>query len=833
MAEEKKYKYIGQPYQLNDLVAKVTGRAKYAEDFRAEGMLFAKLLLSPMPHARIRRIDTSAAMALPGVVAIITGEDMPKPDAPQALGEGPAQRANTAPEVAIASEPLYQGEPIAAVAAIDELTAAEAVQLLKVEYEPLPWVVDAIASLRPGGANARAEGNVWKVPQVAELKFNAEQVAELDAGRIPMIDDAPTTWSIGDVDAALKQADLIVDETVVHQSTGHQAMEPRTAMAYWQNGKLYLHGSTQSVARTRSTVAQWVGFKPEEEDQVIVISEYTGGGFGGKIPGAQSMAIPAVLSKKAGGRPVQMRISREEENYIGRARPGIHLRARIGFRKDGRIIAMDMCAISDCGPYANQGDAGTLGSTATALYNPETMRFRAISVLTNTPPRVAQRAPGGEQASAMLEPLISKAGRQLGVDQVEIRKINAPRTGSEFGAPPPGAAVAAAKAAGRPAPGRTFFTSCHLSEALDLGAKTFNWEERKKRNGQRVGTKVTGVGVGLGTYTAGSINMDGLLLVRPDGKVYVQTGVGNLGTGSVHDTARVVAEELDTPWEHFEIVWGSTGKHVAWSSPQAGSQTIHAHTRAHLAAAQDLKQKLQEIAALEMGGRPESYTVSNGRVGRMTFAQAAEAAIKRGGKFDGHEMPKDINGMTKASVTALAGQGLIGVARDNFPRKGNTQSWVASFAEVEVDVETGEYHLVDYCAATDCGTVINPRGLAAQLHGGGVQGLGHVRSQKWVYDQRYGVSLANRFHYNKPPTILDVPLTEMKWAAVGIPDPQTPIGAKGIGEPAICAGAAAAICALTAAIGDDYLRRTPATPSMIVACLDAKKRIDEGLVSHV
>ncbi len=833
MAEEKKYKYIGQLYQLNDLVAKVTGRAKYAEDFRAEGMLFAKLLLSPMPHARIRRIDTSAAMALPGVVAIITGEDMPKPDAPQALGEGPAQRANTAPEVAIASEPLYQGEPIAAVAAIDELTAAEAVQLLKVEYEPLPWVVDAIASLRPGGANARAEGNIWKVPQVAELKFNADQVAELDAGRIPMIDDAPTTWAIGDVDAALKQADLIVDETVVHQSTGHQAMEPRTAMAYWQNGKLYLHGSTQSVARTRSTVAQWVGFKPEEEDQVIVISEYTGGGFGGKIPGAQSMASPAVLSKKAGGRPVQMRISREEENYIGRARPGIHLRARIGFRKDGRIIAMDMCAISDCGPYANQGDAGTLGSTATALYNPETMRFRAISVLTNTPPRVAQRAPGGEQASAMLEPLISKAGRQLGVDQVEIRKINAPRTGSEFGAPPPAAAVAAAKAAGRPAPGRTFFTSCHLSEALDIGAKTFNWEERKKRNGQRVGTKVTGVGVGLGTYTAGSINMDGLLLIRPDGKVYVQTGVGNLGTGSVHDTARVVAEELDTPWEHFEIVWGSTGKHVAWSSPQAGSQTIHAHTRAHLAAAQDLKQKLQEIAALEMGGRPESYTVSNGKVGRMTFAQAAEAAIKRGGKFDGHEMAKDLNGMTKASVTALAGQGLIAAARDNFPRKGNTQSWVASFAEVEVDVETGEYHLVDYCAATDCGTVINPRGLAAQLLGGGVLGLGHIRSQKWVYDQRYGVSLANRFHYNTPPTILDVPLTEMKWAAVGIPDPQTPIGAKGIGEPAICAGAAAAICALTAAIGDDYLRRTPATPSMIVACLDAKKRIDEGLVSHV
>ncbi len=494
---------------------------------------------------------------------------------------------------------------------------------------------------------------------------------------------------------------------------------------------------------------------------------------------------------------------------------------------------MDLCAIADCGPYANQGDAGTLASTATSLYNPETIRYRGISVLTNTPPRVAQRAPGGEQASAMLEPLISKGARQLGVDQVEIRKINAPSTGSQFGPPPPAAAVAAAKAKGAAPPSRTFFTSCHLREALDMGATLFNWEERKKRNGQRVGSKVIGVGVGLGTYTAGSINMDGLLLIRPDGKVYVQTGVGNLGTGSVHDTARIVAEELDTPWEHFEIVWGNTGKHVAWSSPQAGSQTIHAHTRAHLAAAQDLKKKLQEIAALEQGGRPESYTVSNGRVGRLTFAQAAEAAIKRGGKFDGHEAPSDINGMTKASVAGLAGQGLIGVARDNFPRKGNTQSWVASFAEVEVDVETGEYRLVDYCAATDCGTVINPRGLAAQLHGGGVQGFGHIKSQKWVYDQRYGVSLANRFHYNKPPTILDVPLTEMKWVAVEIPDSQTPIGAKGIGEPAICAGAAAAICAVNAAIGDDYLRRTPATPSMIVASLDAKKRVDEGLVTHV
>ena len=188
---ETKYKLIGQNYQLNDLVAKVTGRAKYAEDFRAEGMLFAKLLLSPMPHARIRRIDASAALAMPGVVAIITGEDVPKPQQPQQLGEAPAQRANTIPEVALATEPMYQGEPIAAIAAIDELTATEAIEKIKVEYEPLPFVVDPMVTLRPGGPNARAEGNVWRPPQVTEFKLPEAAVAELNEGRIPLLARLP------------------------------------------------------------------------------------------------------------------------------------------------------------------------------------------------------------------------------------------------------------------------------------------------------------------------------------------------------------------------------------------------------------------------------------------------------------------------------------------------------------------------------------------------------------------------------------------------------------------------------------------------------------------
>ena len=815
-------KLIGQNYQTPDIVAKVTGRAKYAEDYRADGMLFCKLLLSPMPHARIRSIDASEALKMPGVHAVLTAADVPAlaPPPPPPGGQAPPPPSLKL-EVALTNEPVYQGEPILAVAAVDEVTAADAIEKIVVDFEPLPFVVDPLQTLRPGSPNARLEGNAYVGTQVKEVKWTEADWREVEAGRLPLR-EAPDTWQVGNVEAGFKEAELIIDETVVHQSTSHQPLEPRTAMARWENGKLYLYGSTQSVAQTVPNIARWVGI---DASQVVLISEYTGGGFGGKIPGAQTMAIPALLSKKT-GRPVMMRISREEEHYIGWARAGLHMRAKIGFRKDGRITAMDLFIVQDNGPYNKQGDVATCATVASAAYQPLNMRFRGTAVLTNTPPRTSQRAPGGEQAITMLDPLMSKAARKLGIDQVEIRKINAPVTGGAFGAP---------NAQGT----QNKLTGAFVREALDKGAELFKWNERKPRSGQKRGNKITGIGVSVANFVAGSIGFDGLITIRPDGRLYVQQGIGNLGTLSVHDTARVAAEVLDMPWDKCEVIWGDTSKHLAWASNQAGSQTTHAHSRANHAAAMDAKRKLQEIAAMDLGGKPEDYDVGRERVfrkgnpgGGLTFAQAATRAIKLGGKYDGHELPKDINAMTKTSATALAGLGLMGVAKDTYPRVGTTQSFVAGFAEVEVDTETGEYRIVDYLAVADVGVVLHPRGLEGQLHGGAIQGIGHIRSQKWVYDEQYGVALARRFHHNKPPTILDIPRT-LEWAAVGIPDPQTPVGAKGVGEAAMGAGSAAVLCALADALGDDILRRTPATPDMIMASLEAGKRIDNGLTTHV
>ena len=219
----------------------------------------------------------------------------------------------------------------------------------------------------------------------------------------------------------------------------------------------------------------------------------------------------------------------------------------------------------------------------------------------------------------------------------------------------------------------------------------------------------------------------------------------------------------------------------------------------------------------------------------MSFARAAERAIALGGRFDGHELPEDINGMTVTSATALAGLGLMGVAKDTFPTGGRVMSFVVGFAEVEVDVETGEIKLVDYLGSADCGTVVHPRLLGSQIHSGGIQGVGMAMSQKWVFDRRWGLSVAKRFYNNRPPGILDVPHERpMGWVAANIPDPFNPVGAKGIGEPAIGAGSGSVLCAIADALGGDgHFYRSPVTADMVLTKLEQIAEPHSRLMAHV
>ncbi len=824
-------KLVGQNYETPDIRAKVTGRARYSEDFRAPGMLFAKLLLSPYAHAKIRSIDTSDALAMPGVKAILLPEDVPGPK-DQVNDMGQVLRANPFSERAITAEPLYQGEPVLAVAAVDEHTAAEAIEKIKIRWEVLPFSVDPLETLRPGAKTARVEGNVWvrptaapgqppPLPEIKDLKWTEEQFAEAKEGRMPMGEATDPAWSYGDLDAGFKKAALVLDETFITPNTSHQCLESRSCMAYWQNGKLHIHLSTQSTIQTVNSIARWLSLEPTD---IVLISEYCGGGYGSKATGSVTDIIPALLAKKT-GTPVMMRISREEEHSIGRARPAMHARLKVGFSKEGRITAVDMYTVVEGGPYGPGGDGNSASRYASLMFQPEAMRWRGVTAITNTPPRGAQSQPGGMQGITFMEPIVAKAARKLGIDQVEIRKINSPEGKARFGPP---------NAAGN----RTYTTSCFLKEALDKGAAEFGWDARKAQSGQRNGNKVRGVGVAVSGFVGGSVGFDGLFVIKPDGQMYIHTGIGNLGTESMIDCQRVAAEMVGMPWEKCQVTWGDTSKHLPWSCVSGGSQTIHAHTRSSHAAAMDAIKKLQEIAAKDLGGRPEDYVVANERVARkgggagMTLAKAAQRAIELGGIYDGHELPKAINAVTRRSATALAGEGLMGVAKDNYKRDGATYSFVAAFAEVEVDVETGAYNLLEYHCVADVGTVIHPRSLGGQILGRSILGIGHAIGHKWVYDQRYGVALAKRFYQNKPTTILDVP-TKMSWSAVELPDPETPVGAKGIGEPPVAAGTCAVLNAISDAVGDEVFRRAPVNPDMILVSLEAGRPMGALLTANV
>jgi xanthine dehydrogenase molybdenum-binding subunit len=830
-----KYKLIGKNYPTPDLYAKVTGKAKYAEDYRADGMLFCKLALSPMPHALVRKIDARAALAMPGVKAILTANELPAP-ADSINDNGNVILANPRGYQALTMEPLFQGQPILAVAAIDELSAAEAIEKIRIDLEPLPFVVDPLVSLRPGGPNARTDGNVWvrpapapakpggrpsavAPPELHTLKWTHKDFEEAKNGRLPM-GKATEEWIVGDVDANLKDSALVLDETFVTPNTSHQCLETRSAMAYWQNGKVYVHTGTQSTSQTVPAIARWLGIDP---GNVVFISEYTGGGFGSKITGDITLVIPALLSKKANA-PVMMRISREEENYIGRGRPSLLGRMKVGFSKEGRITALDMYVICDNGPYDMVGDAFSSGRIVSVLYQPLAMRWRGVTVLTNTPPRSAQSSPGGMQGIATMEPILAKAARKLGLDQVALRRINCPEGKAPFGP------LVGGK--------RAYATSAFIKEALDRGAEQFKWNERKSQTGKRSGSKVRGVGVSISCYSGGTAGFDGLFVIKPDGRVYIQSGVGNLGTESWTDVHRVVAELIGVPWEKCDITWGNTSKNLPWTCPSGGSQTTHAMTRAAHAAAMDGRKKLQEIAAKEFGGKPDDYEVANERVFRrhggagMTLAHAAQRAVQLGGTYDGHELPKDINRFTAMSATALAGQGLLAVARDTYPHDGQTFSFVASFAEVEVDVETGQYRILDFLAYADVGTILHPKALGGQILGRSILGIGHAIGQKWVYDQQYGLPVAKRFHHTKPPTILDAP-EKMQWGAVEIPDPETPVGARGIGEPPVGGGCAAILNALSDALGDEIFRRAPVTCDVILASLEAGRPMQDPLQSNI
>ncbi|MDH4108788.1 MAG: xanthine dehydrogenase family protein molybdopterin-binding subunit [Gammaproteobacteria bacterium] len=783
------YKHIGKDFTPPDLVGKVTGQAKYAEDFRADGMVFARLYTSPMAHGRVVNIDTSALDGMEGVVGILTADDVPPVEAPNAP--------------ILTNTPTYIGDPILAVAAVDELTAEEAIARIRVDIEPLPFAVDPLDSLVEGGPDAREEGNVFARSREGSgfrtIKWTRAQVDEFRAGKEPTGEWA-AEWTYGDLAKGFEDAELVIEEPFVTVGYAHMSMEPRTAMAYWQNGTCYVYGSAQSQSFWMPGLARLLGVEVKD---VVLISENTGGGFGSKIGAYPMAALPGWFSKKLGGRPVQLRITRAQEYYVGSARVGFQGWLKLGFAKNGRMTAADVFIVEDIGPNATGGDASSAGGAISLVYDPEAMRFRGVPVLTNTTPRGAQRGPGQNQIAAIMAPLMDKAAKALNIDRVEIRRINAvnSQTTVEEDQGP--------------------VTSAYMKEALDKGADMFGWEA-KKNQPKRSGTRVRGYGIGQGYHSAGTNGFDGLVRITPDGKIHLHTGVGNLGTYSYASTMRAAAEVLKCEWDDCVIHRGSTEANLPWASYQAGSVSIFTQTRTSYVAAMDAVAKMKAIAAETLGGSADDYEIDGQRVFRvdnpaqgMSYGAIAARAIQLGGAYSGQTYPDDIHEITQRSVQNVAGSGLVGVAKDNLPREGVVPGLAAAFVEIELDLETGKYDILDYVGIADCGTVVHPQGLAQQMKGGAVWGIGMAALERHVYDPQNGLPANIGYHQCGIPTYLDVP-SVTRTAAVDLPDPQNPFGARGIGEPAMGCSVAALTSAISDALDGYSFGRTPISRDMIV-----------------
>ncbi len=785
------YMHIGKDFVPQDVPGKVTGRIKYAEDYVRDGMVYARLLTSPIPHGRVVDIDASEALAMDGVFGILTADDV----YPEGETQDPQLKVLT-------NEPTLVGEPILALAAIDEKTAETAISKIAVTFEQLPFALDPLDSLVEGGPDAYTGGNTFVFRQgFTQHKWTADQVTSFQNGNEPTA-EAAQTWEYGDLGAAFGESAFIYETAFSTAGYPHMSMEPRSAMAYWENGKCYLHGTSQSLTAIAEGMAEIVGCPIED---FVFINEATGGGFGqrSRASSIPSMAIPAKLSQKI-NRPVMMRITREEEFTIGGARQGLQGWIKVGFKQDGTMAAMDLYIISDNGGKGGGGDANSAAGAVSVLYQTEAIRFRNTSIGTNTGHRGAQRGPGENQIMAIVSPIMDKAAEELGIDRLEIRKLNAAQTGDVSG------------------PRSTPFTSAYMPEALEQAAAQFGWEERKARSRQRNGSKVIGLGIGQGYHNAGRSGMDGIVRLMPDGRLAVHNGVGNLGTYSYASTSRAAAEVLKMPWNRTDVINGRTDNHLPMTSPQDGSNSIFTNTRTNFGAAQDLLAKMKEIAAMDLGGAPADYDIENERVFQisdssvgMTYAQVAQRAMELGGKFTGEaEVPEEMSAFSKLSVSRLAGSAMMGLYKDG-RHSDNPPGFTVTFTEIELDLETGKIDILDMVSIAECGTVVHPQGLANQLRGGAVWGVGLSVLERHLYDPQNGMPASTGYWQSKIPTILDIPL-QLETGWVDLPDPENPVGARGIGEPAMGAVSAALNGAIADALGGHLFNAAPVTTDMII-----------------
>ncbi|MDQ3702843.1 MAG: xanthine dehydrogenase family protein molybdopterin-binding subunit, partial [Chloroflexota bacterium] len=689
---------VGRPHPRVEGEAKVTGRARYAYDVRLPGLLYTRVLRCPLPHARIRRIDTSRAAALPGVRAVLSSANAPE--------------ISWYDDSFIFDKTLrFAGEEVAAVAAESEVIAEDALRLIEVEYEPLPFVVNLEAALRPDAPKVREEGNVAGEPKVYER---------------------------GDVEAALREADVVIDQVYTTQTALHNCMEPHGCTASWEGEQLILWDSTQSIFDVRQEVAEKLELP---EHHVRVIKQYMGGGFGSKQIAWKHTVIAALLSKQA-GRPVQLMLDREAENLAVGNRNATRQRVRLGAKRDGTLTAIDAHIEQAVGAHMVGGEGSNTSGAYQRLYRCPNVRTTQIGVYTNTGPAVAFRAPGYVEGAFGLECALDELARAVQRDPLDLRLHNYSEEDQKREKP--------------------YTTPESLRLCYERATEAFGWQDYQRQRPPATGRTRRGIGLAAHDW-GGSGYPPGYAWVKfnSDGTVDVVTGTQDIGTGTRTSLTQIAAEELGLPMERIALHLGDTanGPYAPVSSGSATQATIGPAVRA---AAADAKAQLLEAAGAFLEVPTTRLRVQDGK---FFIADEPESP-------DGAASVEEVT--RSIAPHMIQGRG----SRGQNPTEKSVRTFGAQCVEVEVDVETGEITVLRLVASHDCGRVINPTMVDSQVVGGVIQGLGFALTEERVVDARSGVVLNANLEEYKVLTVSDVP--DIRHIQVDLPDPEAnPTGAKG------------------------------------------------------
>ncbi|HEV8637339.1 MAG TPA: xanthine dehydrogenase family protein molybdopterin-binding subunit [Chloroflexota bacterium] len=683
------YRVVGTRPVRHDGVDKVTGRAVYGADVRLPGMLYARVLRSPHAHARIVKIDTSKAEALPGVRAVVTGADLPEAeDKILDLGEGAVNPKFLADNVLADEKALYQGHAVAGVAATSQQIAEEAIKLIEVQYEPLPAVLDVRAAMKESAPLLHQSVRTKEMGRELERPSN---VAE------------HFRHELGDLDKGWQEAEVVVEREVTTATVHQGYIEPHASTAVWgQDGNLTVWTSTQGAFPVRDQLAQVLKVPV---GKVKVIPTEIGGGFGGKIP-LYLEPVVALLSKKT-GRPVKSWMTRADVLAGTGPTPGSYVRCKVGAKRDGRIVAAEAEIVFEAGAYPGSA-VGAAASCMFAPYDIPNGRIDGYDVVVNKPRSFAYRAPGAPQAAFASEVAIDMLAEKLGMDPLELRLKNASKEGT------------------RRIDGPTFgvigneevlrVSMEHPHYRARLGEPPPGW-----KRGRGVANGYWGNWGGPSTVT---------ISVNPDGTATMLEGSTDIG-GSRAAMAMQAAEILGLRAEDVRPTVADTDS-IGFTHVTGGSRTTFATGLASVRAAEDVLRQMKERAAL----------LWESDAGKVSYDAAAATFSADGKSMSFREVAEKL-GSTGGPVTGRA----------NVDAGGWLGAFAVNIVDLDVDPETGKVKVLRYTVVQDAGKAIHPSYVEGQMQGGSVQGIGWALNEEYFYSEDGRIMNGSLLDYRMPTAL--------------------------------------------------------------------------------